>query len=214
VGAGYGATSRWLAQHYSAAVTALTLSTAQYAYAQEQPRSPPDPTPTYLLQDWLVNTLPADSADAVLALESTEHMSDLAGCFAQLRRTLRPGGRFVICAWLARERPRTWEVRYLLEPICREGRLAQLGTVGEYRSALEGAGLVVEEAEDISRKVRRTWDVVLRRLAVGLATRPAYWRYLLGARHRDRVFIRSALRMAVAYRTGSLRYGVLSGYRP
>lgn len=214
VGAGYGATSRWLAQHYNAEVTALTLSPTQYAYAQGQPRSSSKSTPTYLLQNWLTNTLPADSADAVIALESTEHMTDLSGCFAQIKRTLRPGGRFVICAWLAREEPRRWEVRHLLEPICREGRLAQLGTLSEYRSALSAVGLCVDHEEDVSRAVRRTWDVVLRRLAVGLATRPSYWRYLLDARRRDRLFVWSVARMAVAYRTGALRYGVVSGYRP
>lgn len=214
VGAGYGATSRWLAKRYGAAVTALTLSPAQYAYAQERPRNPTGPTPTYLLQDWLTNTLPGGSADAVLALESTEHMTDLSGCFAQIRRTLRPGGRFVICAWLAHDHPRDWEVRHLLEPICREGRLAQLGTLSEYRRALNAAGLSVDHEEDLSRAVRRTWDVVLRRLVVGLATRPAYWQYLLSARHRDRSFVWSVARMAVAYRTGALRYGLVSGSRP
>src|SRR5262245_1063393 len=34
IGAGYGATARWLAHNYGAQVTALTLSPAQYAFAQ------------------------------------------------------------------------------------------------------------------------------------------------------------------------------------
>jgi tocopherol O-methyltransferase len=213
VGAGYGASARWLASRYGAQVTALTLSPAQYAYACAQPTVPGAPTPRYLLQDWLSNTLPGGSADVVIALESTEHMADLKRCFAQLRRVLRPGGRFVICAWLACETPEPWEIRLLLEPICREGRLAGLGSMSEYRSALEGAGLVVDTEEDLSREVRRTWGVVLRRLFTGLLSERAYRRYLLDARQYERLFVWTVARMALAYRTGSLRYGLLSGYR-
>ena len=126
---------------------------------------------------------------------------------------MRPGGRFVVCAWLACETPKAWEVRHLLEPICREGRLAQLGSLSEYRAGLQGSGLVVERSDDLSRQVRRTWDVVLRRLITKLATDRRYRRYLRDARQRERLFVRSALRLALAYRTGSLRYGILSGYR-
>lgn len=212
-GAGYGATARWLAERHGADVTALTLSPAQYRYAQAVPASPGAPTPRYLLEDWLSNTLPDGSADVVVAIESTEHMVDLAGCFAQIRRVLRPGGRFVVCAWLARETPKAWEVRHLLEPICREGRLAQLGNLSEYRAGLQGSGLVVERGDDVSRQVRRTWDVVLYRLSAKLATDRRYRRYLLDARQRERRFVWSTLRLALAYRTGSLRYGILSGYR-
>ena len=213
VGAGYGASARWLASRYGARVTAVALSPAQYAYACAQPTVPGVPAPRYLLQDWLSNTLPSGSADVVIALESTERMADLEACFAQLRRVLRPGGRFVICAWLACETPKPWEIRLVLEPICREGRLAGLGSMSEYRRTLEGAGLVVDTEEDLSREVRRTWGVVLRRLCAGLLSERAYRRYLLDARQRERVFVWTVARMALAYRTGSLRYGLLSGYR-
>lgn len=214
VGAGYGATARWLATHYRAKVSALTLSPAQFQYAQSLPAlSAPAVTPTYLLQDWLSNTLPDQSADVVIATESTEHMADLERCFTQLRRVLRPGGRFVICAWLACESPQPWEVRYLLEPICREGRLAGLGSMSEYQNGLRSASLVVERSDDVSRSVRRTWDVVFRRLVGKLATDRSYWRYLGNAAQHERIFVWTVLRMALAYRTGSLRYGILSGYR-
>ena len=61
--------------------------------------------------------------------------------------------------------------------------------------------------------MRRTWDVVLHRLVAKLATDRRYRRYLLDARQRERRFVWSILRLALAYRTGSLRYGILSGYR-
>jgi tocopherol O-methyltransferase len=211
-GCGYGATARWLAEQCGAYVTALTLSPAQYRYALSCPSAPP--TPRYLLQDWLENDLPDASFDAVTALESTEHMPDLARCFAQAQRVLRPGGRFVVCAWLAAEAPKAWEERWLLEPICREGRLAGLGSMSEYRRALEAAGFVVLEANDMTAQVKRTWTVILGRVLRGLATRRDYWRYLLDSRNGERVFARSLLRLALAYRSGALRYGLLSAVKP
>jgi tocopherol O-methyltransferase len=104
-------------------------------------------------------------------------------------------------------------VRTLLEPICREGRLAGLGTVREYRGALQAAGFTLEGAEDVSAQVRRTWSVVLRRTLHGLATQRAYRRYLLNRAHRERTFALTVVRLWLAYRTGSLRYGILSARR-
>lgn len=212
VGCGYGGTARWLAEAYGAQVTGVTLSRVQYRYALAQPSA--TPVPRYRVQDWLTNTLPDSAFDVVTALESTEHIPDLSRCFAQAQRVLRPGGRFVICAWLAAEAAKPWEVSHLLEPICREGRLAQLGSLNEYRAALENAGFVVTETRDITRQVKRTWTVITLRVLRGLATRRGYWRYVLDPRKRERIFAVTVLRMGLAYRTGALRYGLLRADKP
>jgi tocopherol O-methyltransferase len=212
VGAGYGATARYLAARLGAEVTAVTLSSAQVAYARVQPPAPGAPPPRYLLRDWLDNGLPDAVFDAVLALESTEHMP-LEGCLSEVYRVLQPGGRFVACVWLAREGARGLEVRTLLEPICREGRLVGLCSAREYGEALRRAGFAVERADDVSLLVRRTWGVVLRRLAWGLLTRRELWAYLLSSRHLERPFGWTVLRLWLAYRTGALRYGIFSAVR-
>ena len=212
VGCGYGGTARLLADHYGAVVTGLTVSRAQYDHAVHV--DPHGHNPSYVLRDWLDNRLPTASFDAVVAIESTEHMPDKARCVAEAARVLRPGGRLVICAWLAAERPTPWQVRHLLEPICREGRLPGLGSEHEYRALLEAAGLVVGGAEDLTARVRRTWPVCLRRLATGLLRDPTYRRFLLDRAHGDRVFALTMLRIWRAYAVGAMQYVVLTGVKP
>jgi tocopherol O-methyltransferase len=126
------------------------------------------------LRDWLASELKTASFDAVNAIESSEHMADLEGFFVEVERVLKPGGRMIVCAWLTREPPRSWEVRLLLESICREGRLRGLGSAGEYQQPARAAGLVPVVLEDVSREVKRTWTICTGRLLRGLLSKPAY----------------------------------------
>lgn len=210
VGSGYGGTARLLAHRYAAQVIGLTLSAAQARYAAAQPLSAGAPRPLYLHADWLANPLAGDHFDAVIAIESTEHMADLRACFGEAWRVLRPGGRLVVCAWLARPDATPAEVRYLLEPICREGRLAAMGTAAEYQSFMQAAGFHVEQVQDVSAQVQRTWSVAIQRLLVALASDAQTWRYLLDAHRRERIFAWTVTRLWLAYRTGALRYAIFT----
>jgi tocopherol O-methyltransferase len=212
IGAGYGATSRHLADRYGASVTALTVSPAQHAFATARPAGPRPPR--YLLRDWLRNDLEAGAFDAAVAIESTEHMADKAGAFREAHRVLRPGGRFALCAWIARTAARPWEVRHLLEPICREGRLPGMGTEDDYRALLAGAGLEVTGVEDLSARVKGTWPRCARAVAARLATDARYRRFLASAGSRNRVFAATMLRIWAAYETGAMRYLLFTARRP
>lgn len=212
VGCGYGATARLLADEYSARVTGHTLSKAQYQHAVATADS--SDNPRFVLGDWLANDLPEAGADAVIAIESTEHIGDKARCFAEAARVLRPGGRLVVCAWLAREDARPGEARWLLEPICREGRLAGLGTESEYKAWIRAAGLAAVTFEDLSALVWRTWPICIRRFGWRLLWRRSYRDHLFNASARHRVFGLTLFRLWLAYRLGSLRYGLFRAVRP
>ncbi len=211
VGCGYGGTARVLAGDHGARVTALTISRAQHEHALA--RDPAAANPRYLLRDWLDNGLASDSFDAVLAIESSEHMADLGAFFAEAYRVLRPGGRFVVCAWLTREAPRRWETRHLLEPICREGRLRGMGSAGEYDRLARAAGLVPVAFQDVSRQVKKTWPICAGRVAVGLLREPSYRRFLFRG-GPNRVFALTLLRIWLAFELGSMRYGILTAVKP
>jgi tocopherol O-methyltransferase len=129
-------------------------------------------------------------------------------------RVLRPGGRLVVCAWLAGNELRGWEERWLVEPVCREGRLPGMGTEGEYASWIESAGLILENRLEISRQVSRTWPICAARFALALLRRPGYIKFVMDPKNDNRVFAFTMLRIWLAYRTGAMRYIVFTASKP
>ncbi|MFB8369847.1 class I SAM-dependent methyltransferase [Pseudarthrobacter sp. NPDC055928] len=204
IGCGYGSTARRLAVTRGVRVTGFTLSTEQARYAAAHAT----PEVDIQVRDWLDNGLADASADAAWAIESSEHMVDKPRFFAEAHRVLSPGGRFVICAWLAGTGASGWKVRHLLEPICREGRLPSIGTREEYEEMARQAGFTVTGYEDVSRRVARTWPICAGRLVKALLTDRGTRRLALGARNRSSFL--GIPRMILAYRTGAMRYGIFT----
>ena len=208
IGCGYGVTAQALAERHDVAVTGITLSAVQHARAVR--RVAARGALTFKVRDWLANDFPSASFDRAYAIESTEHMDDKVRCFGEAFRTLRPGGRLVVCAWLANSTPHPWHVRHLLKPICQEGRLPGLGDEGEYVDLLRRTGFAVSSVEDVSAAVARTWSVCVRRAVRKFAADSQYRRFLLLGNARDRIFAVTLFRMLLAYRTGAMRYVVLT----
>jgi tocopherol O-methyltransferase len=209
IGCGYGATARMLAAQYGAEVTGVTVSPAQFRYAEECAA----PGVSMVLGDWLRNPLEAQSFDVAIAIESSEHMPDLPEFFRQASRVLRPGGRLVVCAWLAHARASAMQRKLLLEPIAREGRMPQIGLFSEYQRLFEESGFAVEQVEDVSREVKRTWPVCAGRFMARLLREPSYFRFLMNRHRRNRVFALTIFRIWAAFETGALRYGILTGVK-
>ena len=210
IGCGYGATARLLAARFGVRVTGLTISAAQVRYAADRPLAGVQ----IHLRDFLANGFADAVFDRAYAIESSEHFADKQAFFTEAFRVLRPGATLAVCAWLAGDAPRRWHIRHLLEPICREGRLPGMGDLAEYRALAEAAGFQVMDVTDISRQVRRTWWVCLRRVAGKLCTDPGYRSYLRSAGHENRVFALTLPRLLAAYWTGAMRYCLLVMQKP
>jgi tocopherol O-methyltransferase len=209
IGCGYGATAAVFARA-GAEVTGFTLSQAQAAVA----RLRPEPGLRFEVRDWLANGLPEAAFDGGYAIESSEHMEDKARFFAETARVLKPGSRFVVCAWLEGDSATPWQVKHLLEPICREGRLPSMGSRADYDALGAGAGFQLVSYEDISRNVRRTWSICARRFASKLVTDRDIRRLALSKAVRSRDFMLSLPRLILALRNGAMRYGVFVWERP
>ncbi len=209
IGCGYGATAARFAGRLGVAVTGLTLSAAQHRVAAARPGAL-----AFHLRDWLDNGLPDGAFDHGYAIESSEHMTDKPLFFAEAHRVLKPGGRLVVCAWLAAPAPARWQVRHLLEPICREGRLPSMGSRADYEAMARAAGFEPVAHEDLSRRVRRTWALCLGGFLKRLFTDPAVRRLAFARATRNRIFLLSLPRLILAYRTGAMRYGMFTFAKP
>ena len=209
IGCGYGATAARLADRYGISVTGLTLSVAQHRIAAARP----GPL-AFRVRDWLDNGLPDAAFDHGYAIESSEHMTDKPLFFAEAHRVLKPGGRLVVCAWLAAPEPTAWQVRHLLEPICREGRLPSMGSRADYEAMAEAAGFEIESYEDLSGRVARTWTLCLKGFAKRLVVDRETRRVAFARATRNRLFMLSLPRLIWAYRSGAMRYGLFVFQRP
>ena len=205
-GCGYGDTARFFAQEYGAEVTGMTISRRQHELAQETAGE----GVKLLLCDGLVNNLPAQSFDALVAIESSEHIGDKPTFFREAHRLLRHQGRLIVAAWLAREHATVFEAKFLLEPICEEGRIPSMATPSEYLAMLEAAGFRDAEFSDLSRNVRKTWSVCAYRFVKIIGSNADLRRQWLRRDWANRVFAKTVFRIWLAYRTGSMRYGVFS----
>jgi len=211
IGCGYGATARLLANEYSAEVVGFTISAAQARYAAAQRTE--DGRVEVLHRDWLVNGLDSESFDVAIGIESSEHFENKAAYFAEAFRVLRPSGRLGVYAWLAREGATKREVDWLLEPICREGRLPGVGTESEYRQLLVGAGFNDVTVEPLSRNVKRTWSICAKRLLY-LALSDGEARRFAMSGPANRVFLKTVFRIWLAYALGTMHYGLFTARKP
>jgi len=212
IGCGYGASARWIAEHHNVRVQGITISPHQVE-TSKQGSAPSQGQAEVILGDWLDNGFSDNSFDASYAIEALAHMPDKARFFSELHRTLKPGGRASIACWLTAPDLSSPE-KLLMGIICREGKLSSMGTMEEYKTLAQNAGLEVREARDLSAQVERTWWIISKRVLSGLCSDSRYLRFLLRRALRDRLYVLTLPRLLLAYRTGAIRYGLLQIGKP
>ncbi|MGA8477038.1 MAG: methyltransferase domain-containing protein [Chthoniobacterales bacterium] len=205
IGCGYGASARLLAENYGAAVTAITMSAVQYAFAQG---TAPGPELTYILGNWYSLEFASDSFDLAIAIESGEHMPDKVEFARRAYRVLRPGGRFVLCAWLSADRVSKWQTDFLMRPICVGGRIPNLATGQEYIDAVTKAGFQAAGSQDLTGQVKRTWSIAIRRFVERVFQDRRYRSFLFNRSIRNRIFALTVVQIWLAYRVGAMQYRI------
>lgn len=123
--------------------------------------------------DATAHVLPDASFDRVWSLESA-HLMDFEPLFAQCARVLRPGGRLALCDVLLVDDMEGYRVEMGYQALGHSGGAARrmraavdetlhrafgssaLRHVGRYAEAIEAAGFVDVEVEDISAPTKRT----------------------------------------------------------
>ncbi len=197
VGCGHGGTAIHLAQKWGCEVTGITLSEKQAQIARHNAeRADHAGNKKFVVQDAERWNYPTKEFDVVWTMEASEHFADKPQYFRNAARTLRPGGRLLLAAW-------TGSMQDLhTQAVAKAFLCPQLWTAAQYREAIEQAGMVIVEQQDLTGRVLRTWEICRERARLARATVA-----LLSRKTRE--FVEGIDVILNAYRCGKLRYTVL-----
>lgn len=202
VGCGPGGVAWFFTENANVEVVGYTISKEEERTAVGHGARADGNAPRFIHGDWLDNHLADESADAVLLIESLSHMADRMAVLAEIARVLKPGGRLVMADWAASGKPQRWQVKGLLQPICRGGRLTGLVTPEENGKMLEAASLLLLEQADLTGSVSKTWWVIVARALANVSC----WKLLGRCLLSDWPRFFAIPRVMLAYAVGCLSY--------
>lgn len=205
VGCGYGATLRYLSKQSRISGVGLSVSSKQIDFAHQQTQNA---DLEFRCENFLENSLPANSFDCAYAIESSEHMPDFEQFLLQMKRIVKPGKKIAIAAWLRNPGCGPLLSRFLNDKIVEEGRLVEMQRVDQFITRV-AAHFRIVQFEDASALVAKTWWICVRNLVHALATDPVCRKFALAAYNKDRVFALAVPRIWLAYQTGAMRYGII-----
>jgi ubiquinone/menaquinone biosynthesis C-methylase UbiE len=160
VGCGPGKPAVQLARATGARVLGISISTedVRLATARAEAEGVADQV-RFRHADALSLPFPAESFDAVLALESIVHIQERARVLEQIARVLRPGGRVVLTDFVTlRPEGQESEVdRRALAHALAAWRAAPLVRAEDYPGFVDRAGLVLDEITDITERTKYTF---------------------------------------------------------
>jgi tocopherol O-methyltransferase len=205
VGCGFGGSALWLARHRSCNVLGITISPVQLRRASEQARAEGlQNRVRFLVMDANHLDLPPASFDVVWIIECSEHLADKPAFMQACARVLRPGGKLALCAWLATQAPGPEQAQLIAE-VCQGMLCPSLASRQEYVSWMRAAGFDDISAEDITRRVERTWTC-----CAAIVERPEMRALRWFMDEQTRAFIGSFAAIRRAYADGAMAYGMFT----
>ncbi len=200
IGCGFGASSLYLARHYDATVTGITISPVQVemainAAAREQLDA------KFLLMDAEAMKF-RKQFDVLWSVESISHYQDRQGFFASAAKLLKPGGRFAITDWFKKENLTHAETRKFIDPI-EKGMLVELQIMDDYAHFLTSNGLQIMHREILNKNCAKTWD-----LGLDIINDKAFW--ALAAKYGTGFvsYLKAFQAMRAAFASGNFTYGL------
>ncbi|HLZ93496.1 MAG TPA: class I SAM-dependent methyltransferase [Candidatus Acidoferrum sp.] len=200
IGCGFGATSLYLARHYAATVTGITISPVQVqmaisAAAREQLDV------QFLLMD--AETMDFQKQfDLLWAVESISHFERHEQFFASAAKLLKPGGIFAITDWFQKKNLTRAETKEFIDPI-HKGMLVELRIMDDYERFLTSNGLRIMHREILNENCAKTWD-----LCLDIIKDQAFW--TLAAKYGVEFvsYLKAFRAMRAGFASGNLVYGL------
>jgi tocopherol O-methyltransferase len=85
--------------------------------------------------------------------------------------------------------------------------------MAEYRELLEHAGFRQVDCLDLTARVKKTWSICARRVMGRFIADPALRRRLRDPRFTNGIFAKTVFRIWLAYRLGSMRFGIFTAVK-
>ena len=158
IGCGFGASSIYLAKHYNAAVTGITISSVQLEMAN-QAAALERLDAQFLLMDAEAMKF-SKQFDVLWSVESISHYQNLPEFFASAARLLKQGGTFAMTDWFKKENLTPEQTRKSIVPI-EKGMFVELKSMNEYERLLSSNGLQIMHREVLNKNCAKTWDLSL-----------------------------------------------------
>lgn len=156
-GCGLGHATEWLATHYDARVTGLTLVPRQVETIEKRLRKKPVENVNFLVGDYLSMPFDNNSADVIWAFESVCHAQNKVDFYKEAWRVLRPGGKLVMAEYIRKERPMPEADEELLKEIFYAWAIPDLDTIGEHRMHAERCGFTTFKNKDVTGNVIKSY---------------------------------------------------------
>jgi len=200
IGCGLGASTLYLAKHYSVAATGITNSSVQVQMAiKAAARERLDAQ--FLLMDAEAMDFQRQF-DLLWSVESISHYEHREEFFASAAKLLKPGGLFAITDWFKKKNLTRAENKKFIDPI-EKGMLVELQTMDDYKHSLTSNGLQIMHCEVLNKNCAKTWD-----LCLDIINDKAFW--ALAAKYGTEFvsYLKAFQAMRAGFASGNFVYGL------
>lgn len=163
-GCGVGGSVFWIAKNLGAEVTGITVSAKQYEKALElRMRYQLETNTSFQLGDYFATNFPDNSFSVVYGVESICHAHhDIHVFLKEMRRILKPGGRFVCVDGFRGKEQLSSEGQKRFEQFCEGLAVETLITPQEFQKALASEKFVNVTYEDKTKNILKTCQKLYR----------------------------------------------------
>jgi tocopherol O-methyltransferase len=149
-GCGLGHSTLWLAEHFDARVTGITIVPKQVETMRQFIAKNEIKNVDFLEASYFNMPFEDNSVDVVWAIESVCHAADKSQFYREAYRVLKPGGKLLIGENLRTARPLEPAKEELLKEIFNSWAIPDLDTAEEHRAHALGSGFRFFKNNDVT----------------------------------------------------------------